>query len=94
MDALGAVCFASALASVCILHCLAKAGLGTDRADTRYAIRYLSLLGCVLGLSPVSMPARARRRDLRAVRPLHLVFATAASLMAWFAMPLLRAALR
>jgi len=36
VDALGAVCFASALASIVSLHRLAKTNPGTGCADTRY----------------------------------------------------------
>lgn len=94
VDVLGAVCVASALASIVILHRLAKANPGTGRADTRYVVRYVRLLGCVFGRSSVSALTPANRRDIVAIRLLHLLFAAAASLMAWSAAPILRAAFR
>ncbi|WP_424683779.1 hypothetical protein [Frateuria sp. YIM B11624] len=93
VDGLGAVCFASALASIFILHRLAKADPGKGRADAPYLVRYMSLLGRVAGLSPSSARAPADRRDIRTVRVLYLVFAVAAGAMAWSAAPLLRVAI-
>jgi hypothetical protein len=93
VHALGAACFASAPACIFLLHRLAEARRREEHADALYLVRYLRRLACVFARSPIPALAPANRRDVRTVRFLRLVFATAASLVAWRAAPHLRAAL-